>query len=108
MRRDQKQWTTKVWADVYRFASRKGEGWASQKDIYFVGKFKVENYPKNGFYPIDCKNPRERRVTIFFLPILYLEKPKRLSITMANTIFVALFGAQPCNWGRFIQELVEK
>ena len=29
-------------------------------------------------------------------------------ITMANTIFGALSGTRPLNWGRLIQELVEK
>jgi hypothetical protein len=31
MRRDPKQWTVKVWVDVYGFAPRRGEGWASKK-----------------------------------------------------------------------------
>ena len=44
----------------------------------------------------------------FLLPILYLEKPKSSSITMANTIFGTLSGKQPVKWGRLIQELVEK
>ena len=95
-------------ADVYNFAPRKGEGWASQKDTYFLGKFKAENNPKDGFYPVDCRQPRERRVIEFLLPILYPKMPKRLSITMANTIFGALSGARPVNCGRLIQELVEK
>lgn len=47
-------------------------------------------------------------MTTIFLPILYPEKPKRLSITMANTIFGALSSTRPINWGRLIQELVEK
>ena len=44
----------------------------------------------------------------FIMPILSLEKPKQLSITMANTMFGAMSGAQPVNWGRLIQEYVEK
>ena len=44
----------------------------------------------------------------FILPILSLENPKRLSITMANTLFGAMSGVRPINWGRFIQEYVEK
>ena len=44
----------------------------------------------------------------FLLPILYPENPKRLSITMANIIFGVLSGTRPVNWGRLIQELVEK
>jgi hypothetical protein len=44
----------------------------------------------------------------FLLPSLYPKKPKRLSIMMANTIFKVLSGKWPVNWGRLIQELVEK
>ena len=62
-----------------------------------MGKFRIEHDPKDGFHPGDCKNPREHRVVEFLLPILYPEKPKRLSITMANTIFGALFGTRPVN-----------
>ena len=102
------QWIAEVWADVYGFAPRKGEGWANWKDTYFVGKFRMEHDPKDGFHPGDCQNVREHRVIEFLLPILYPEKPKRLSITMANTIFEALFGTQPVRWGRLIQKLVEK
>ena len=57
MRQDPEQWTAEVWADVYGFVPRKGEGWASRKDTYFVGKFRTEHDPKDGFYPVDCKNP---------------------------------------------------
>lgn len=64
--------------------------------------------PKDDFYPIDCKKPRERKVIEILLPILYPEKPKRLSIMMANTIFGTLSGKRSVNWGRLIQELVEK
>ena len=102
------QWTTEVWADVYEFAPRKGERRANRKDTYFVGKFRTEHDPKDGFHPGDCNNTKERRVIEFLLPILYPKKPKRLSITMANTIFGALSKTRPINWGRLIQELVEK
>ena len=97
-----------MWADIYGFAPRKGEGWASRKDTYFVGKFKTEHDPKDGFHSGDYRNPRERRVIEFLLPILYLQNPKRLSIMMVNTIFGALSGTRLVNWGQLIQELVEK
>ena len=100
MRQVPKKWTANVWADVYGFAPRNEEGWASRKDTYFAGKFRMEHVPKDGFHPGDCKNPRERRMIDFLLPILYPEKPKRLSITMANTIFGALSGTQGRSTGR--------
>ena len=87
---------------------RKGESWACRKDAFFVGKFKDEYNLKDGFYPVDCRNPREHRVIEFLLPILYSEKPKRLSIMMANTIFGVLSGTRPVKSGWLIWELVEK
>ena len=56
----------------------------------------------------DCRNPRVRKVIKFLLLILYAEKPKRCTITMANTIFGALSKARLVNWGRLTQNLVEK
>ena len=78
---------------MYGFAPQRGEGKASQKDIYFVGKFRAKNVPRVGIYPVDCRNPKERRVIEFLLPIFYPAKPNKLSITMTNTIFGALSGA---------------
>ena len=94
---DPEKWTAEVWAEVYRFSPRKGEGWASRKDTFYVGKFRTEHDPKDGFHPVDCRNPRERRVIEFILPILSPEKPKRLNITMANTLFGAMSGIRPVN-----------
>ena len=108
MRQDPEKWTAEVWAEVYGFAPRKGEGWASHKDSLHVGKFRGDHDPKDGFHPGNCRNPRERRIIEFILPILSPEKPKRLSITMANTLFGANSGVRPVNWGRLIQEYVEK
>jgi hypothetical protein len=95
--------------EVYAFAPRKGEGWANRKDSFYVGKFRRDHDPKDEFHPGNCRNHRERRVIEFFiLPILTPEKPKRLSITMANTLFGAMSAVRPVNWGRLIQEYVEK
>jgi hypothetical protein len=44
----------------------------------------------------------------FIMPILSPKEPKRLSITMANTLFGPMSGVRPVNWARFIQEYVEK
>ena len=44
----------------------------------------------------------------FILPILSMEIPKRLNITMANTLFGAMSGVRPVNWGKLIHEYVEK
>ena len=42
------------------------------------------------------------------LPILNPEKPKRLTLTMANTLFGAMSGVRSVKWGLLIQELVNK
>jgi hypothetical protein len=73
-----------------------------------MGKFRGDHDPKDGFHPGNCQNLRELRVIEFILPILSLEKPKQLNIIMANTLFGAMSGVRPVNWGRLIQEYVEK
>lgn len=78
------------------------EGHALPREVQSIER------PKDGFYPVDCRNPRDHRVIEFLLPILYPEIPKQLSITMGNMIFGALSRARLVNWGRLIQELVEK
>ena len=39
-----------------RFSPRKGEGWASRKDIFFIRKFRAEHDPKDGFHLVDYQN----------------------------------------------------
>ena len=108
MKQDPEKWTVEVWTEVYGFTPQKGEGWANRKDTLYVGKFRGDHDPKDGFHLGNCRNPRERKIIEFNMPILSPEKPKRLSITMANTLFGAISGVRPVNWGRLIQENVEK
>ena len=44
----------------------------------------------------------------FIMPILNPEKPKRITLTMANTMFGALTGVRPVNWGVLIHEVVSR
>jgi hypothetical protein len=53
-------------------------------------------------------NPREKRMLEFLMPILNPEKPKRISLTMANTLFGAMSGVRPVNWGLLIHEVVAR
>ena len=39
------------------------------------------------------------------MPIPYPEKPKRISLTMANTLFGALSEIRPVNWELLIHEI---
>ena len=73
-----------------------------------MGKFRTDPDPKDGFHPRNCRNLRERKVIEFILPILSPKKPKRLSITMANTLFGAMSRVWPVNWVRLLQEYEEK
>ena len=95
-----------------------GEGlWIPERGMSRVGrperwqvrrKFCGDVDPKEGLHPANCQNPRERRVLEFLMPILYLEKPKRISPTMANTLFGALSRVWPVNWGLLIHEIVRR
>ena len=98
-RRDLDNWTPDTWARVYGFQRGIVEAWAGRKDGMFAGKFKGEVDPKEGLHPANCRNPRERRVLEFLMPILNPEKPKRITLTMAHTLFGALSGVRPVNWG---------
>jgi hypothetical protein len=62
--------------------------------------------PKDGYAIEDCTDVRHRRVLAFLVPILYPEKPNRITVTMGNTIFGALNGGRKVNWARIISNLV--
>ena len=72
----------------------------------FAGKFKGDVDPEEGLHPSNCRNPREWRVLEFLMHILNPKKPKRSTLTMANTLFGAMFGVRPMNWGLLIHEVV--
>ena len=105
-RRDPESWNPDTWARVYGFPKRVGAGLAGRKDGLCAGKFRGDVDPKEGLHPANCRNPRERRVLEFLMPILYPEKPKRISLTMANTLFGALSGIRPMNWALLIHKIV--
>jgi hypothetical protein len=44
----------------------------------------------------------------FLMPILNPEKPKRFSLTIADTMFGAMTGVRPVNWGLLIHEVVAR
>ena len=79
---------------------------AARTDKLISGKFSTSINPKDGHVVADCIAPRERRVLEFVLPILYLEKPSQVTLTVDNTIFGALFGIRKVNWEHVFQEVV--
>ena len=100
-------WTVKEWWKVYGFA-RGGEGMASRTDRFIDGRFSSRVNPKDGYAVVDCKEPRTRRVLEFLVPLLYSEKPTRVTITVGNTIFGALSGERPVDWGIVVKDLVQR
>jgi hypothetical protein len=99
------RWTEECWREVYHF-SKGGDGLAGRKDEYVKECFKDLPNPKDGYSIDDCKDPRHRRLLAFLVPIVYPEKPNRITITWGNTIFGALNSGRKVNWTRVITTLV--
>ena len=55
-----------------------------------MDKFCTSINPKDRHVVGNCVDPKERRVLEFVIPILYLEKPCTVTLTVGNTIFGAL------------------
>ena len=85
-----------------------GNGLANWTDLYIEGKFRNEADPKDGFPVRDCRNPRERKLLEFLVPIMHPDKPTRVTRTIGNTIFGALSGERPVDWGRVFSELIQR
>ena len=107
VRQAPEKWTAKEWRKVYGFR-RGGEGMASQTDRFIDGMFSGRVNPKDGYAVVDCKDLRVKRVLEFLVPLLYPEKPMRVTITVGNTIFRALFGERPVDWGIVVKDLVQR
>ena len=100
-------WDEGKWREVYGFSAG-GEGFASGTDRFIGGKFRNATNPKDGFAIADCEDSRAKRVLEFLIPILYLEKPTRVTVTVGNTIFGALLGERKVDWGIILQAVVAK
>ena len=107
VRQAPKKWTAKEWRKVYDFG-RGGEGMASRTDRFIDGMFSGRVNPKDGYAVVDCKDPRVKRVLEFLVPLLYPEKPTRVTIMVGNTIFGALSGERPVDWGIIVKDLVQR
>ena len=107
VRQAPEKWTAKEWRKVYNF-ERGGEGMASRTDRFIDGMFAGRVNPKDGYAVADCKDPRVRRVLEFLVPLLYPEKPTRVTITVGNTIFGALSGKRPVDWGVVVKDVVQR
>ena len=101
------KWIAKEWRKVYGFG-RGGKGMASRTDRYIDGMFSGRVNLKDGYAVANCKDPRVKRVLEFLVPLLYPEKPTRVTITVGNTIFGALSGERPVDWGVVVKDLVQR
>ena len=81
---------------------------ANRTDLYIEGKFRNNADPKDGFLVRECRNPRERKLLEFLIPIVHPNKPTRVTRTIGNTIFGALSGDRPVDWGKVFSELVQR
>jgi hypothetical protein len=105
---------------VYHFGKGSG-GLAGRKDEYVKECFKDLSNPKDEYvkecfkdlpnpkdgYSIDVsKDPGHKRLLAFLVPIVYPEKPNRITVTWGITIFGALNGGRKVNWAQVITTLV--
>ena len=100
-------WDAEKWREAYGFSAG-GEGFASRTDKFIGGKFQNAANPKDGFAIVDCEDSRAKRVLEFLIPILYPEKPTRVTVMVGNTIFGALLGERRVDWGIVLQAVVAK
>ena len=81
---------------------------ANRTDLYIEGKFRNEADPKDGFPVRECRDPRERRLLEFLVPIVHPDKFIRVTRTIGNTIFGAMSGERPVDWAIIFMELVNR
>ena len=77
-------------------------------DTYVDDKFLLQLDPKDGYPVRDYRDVRHYRLLEFVVPIIHLDKPTWVTITIENTIFGALEGCRPINWGLVFKNLVHK
>ena len=75
---------------------------------FIDSKFSARVNPKDGFIVADCKEVRARRVLEFLVPLLYSEKPTRVTITVGNTIFKLLSGERLVDWRLVVKDVVQR
>ena len=81
---------------------------ASRTDRFIDDKFSARVNPKDGFAVAECKEARARRVLEFLVPLLYPEKPTRVTIMVGNTIFGTLSEERPVDWGQVVKDIVQQ
>ena len=64
--------------------------------------------PKDGYVVGDCPHARQHRVLEFIVPIIHVDKPTRVTITIGNTIFEALDGSREVDWRLVFRDLAQR
>ena len=100
-------WTKKTWQRVYGFR-KGGFGLTSRKDEYAKDQFAGKIDSKEGYCVADCRDSRARAVLAFLIPVFYPEKPTRVTVTWANTIFGSFQGKREADWSQLMSELISK
>ena len=100
-------WTREMWQRVYGFRQG-GSGLTSRKDEYARDQFAGKIDAKEGYCVADCKDGRARAVLGFLIPVFYPEKPTRVTVTWANTIFGSFQGKREVDWSWLMSELIVK
>ena len=99
-------WMRELWVAVYKFDDD-GARLARRKDKFAAERFHSGLDGKEGYVINNCKSTRDRRLLEFMIPLLYPEKPTRITVTAGNTIFGAL-STRKVNWGGVFQGVVAK
>ena len=84
-------------------SNREGEAWPTGRTYLS----RVSFGPK-GILVRDSRDSRERRLLEFLIPIVHPDKPTRVTRTIGNTIFGALSGDRPVDWGKVFSDLVHR
>ena len=79
-----------------------------RKEKYTEGKFANPPHPKDGYPLLECKDPRARRMLEFVVPILYPEKPTRVTVTIRNTIFRVYTREREVNCALVMRDTVKR
>ena len=82
-------WIASQWRETYNIP-QEGYGMASKTNKFIRAQFRNLANPKDEFAIVDCEDIWAKRVLEFFVLILYLEKPIRMSVIVENTVFGAL------------------
>ena len=101
------EWTFGIWWRVYSL-SNSSSGLASWNNNYVDGKFTHVVNSKDGITVSNCRDARNHRLLEFIVPIIQLDKPTRVTITIGNTIFGPLDGSCPVEWRVVFRDLAQR